>query len=258
MLFYLQSTDPNEYGTVKLQTNLGLQNEALAFRMVDFNTIASFVITDETDFMEIEIDGKKHEIRFHNNVEYKMETLAGVLNALINTTINKENEENLMNVKLIAGVLKFSYAKEFKITRMSHRVQLLLGAYHMTFPLKSVDKTIEMKSVPYVCYGNCLYIESKIANVTGISGVNSKGSVEYKSFCYAVNSMFIPNVPVIATHLGKWVRISPHNLKDMQFRLVDFQGEPVELKAPVRMTVEVDFLENIKCNSLQENSELKI
>ncbi|KAI5547075.1 hypothetical protein TVAGG3_0148080, partial [Trichomonas vaginalis G3] len=54
------------------------------------------------------------------------------------------------------------------------------------------------------------------------------------------------------------VRISPHNLKDMQFRLVDFQGEPVELKAPVRMTVEVDFLENIKCNSLQENSELKI
>ncbi|KAI5541671.1 hypothetical protein TVAGG3_0056380 [Trichomonas vaginalis G3] len=180
MLFYLQSTDPNEYGTVKLQTNLGLQNEALAFRMVDFNTIASFVITDETDFMELEIDGKKHEIRFHNNVEYKMETLAGVLNALINTTINKDNEENLMNVKLIAGVLKFSYAKEFKIPRMSHRVQLLLGAYHMTFPLKSVDKTIEMKSVPYVCYGNCLYIESKIANVTGISGVNSKGSVEYK------------------------------------------------------------------------------
>ncbi|KAI5538928.1 hypothetical protein TVAGG3_0006410 [Trichomonas vaginalis G3] len=254
MLFYLQSTDPNEYGTVKLQTNLGLQNEALAFRVVDFNTIASFVITDETDFIEIEIDDKRSFITFPNRAEYRIDKIAGV----IDTLINEETIDNI-DVELSSeGTLKFSSKKEFKITRMSHRVQLLLGAYHMTFPLKSVDKTIEMKSVPYVCYGNCLYIESKIANVTGISGVNSKGSVEYKSFCYAVNSMFIPNVPVIATHLGKWVRISPHNLKDMQFRLVDFQGEPVELKAPVRMTVEVDFLENIKCNSLQENSELKI
>ena len=137
MLFYLQSTDPNEYGTVKLQTNLGLQNEALAFRVVDFNTIATFVITDETDFIEIEIDDKRSFITFPNRAEYRIDKIAGV----IDTLINEETIDNI-DVELSSeGTLKFSSKKEFKITRMSHRVQLLLGAYHMTFPLKSVDKS---------------------------------------------------------------------------------------------------------------------
>ena len=59
MLFYLQSTDPKEYGTLKLQTNLGLQSEPLAFRVLDFNTTASFVITDESDYIVFE---KKKQI----------------------------------------------------------------------------------------------------------------------------------------------------------------------------------------------------
>ena len=235
MLFYLQSTNPKEYGTLKLQTNLGLQNEGLAFRVLDFNTIASFVITDETDFIEIEIDGTKSTYHFPKKSTYKLEKLAENITSVISNILTVEFTD--------MKTLKFSNEKEFKILNMSHRVQLLLGAYHMQLPLESNGNIIKMKIFPYTCYGNSLFIESKISN---ISGVSNKNSIEFKSFCYAINSMFIPNVPIIAFHPGKWVNIAPHNLKDMEFRLVDFQGEPIKLNAPVKMTVEVEFLSNLK------------
>lgn len=253
MLFYLQSTDPNDYGTLKLQTNLGLQNEPLAFRVLDFSTIASFVITDTNDFITFEIDGISTEIHFKARNKYDIDTLEKKIQDLIDEKFN-----GALNCELTdSGIIKFSSEKEFKITDMTHRARLLLGAYHQELPLKSSIENqkyiIEMKSAPYICYGNCLYVESKISNVTGISGVNNKNSViEYKSFCYAVNSVFMPNFPILLRHEGKWVRIQPHHLKDMTFRLVDFQGEPIEIKAPVQMTIEVDFWSNIRANGLDD------
>lgn len=137
MLFYLQSTNPKEYGTLKLQTNLGLQNEGLAFRVLDFNTIASFVITDETDFIEIEIDGTKSTYHFPKKSTYKLEKLAENITSVISNILTVEFTD--------MKTLKFSNEKEFKILNMSHRVQLLLGAYHMQLPLESNGNIIKMK-----------------------------------------------------------------------------------------------------------------
>ena len=239
--------------------SLFCQTVFIVFVYNNFSTIASFVITDTNDFITFEIDGISTEIHFKARNKYDIDTLEKKIQDLIDEKFN-----GALNCELTdSGIIKFSSEKEFKITDMTHRARLLLGAYHQELPLKSSIENqkyiIEMKSAPYICYGNCLYVESKISNVTGISGVNNKNAViEYKSFCYAVNSVFMPNFPILLRHEGKWVRIQPHHLKDMTFRLVDFQGEPIEIKALVQMTIEVDFLENIKCDSLSENSDLKI
>ena len=52
MLFYLQSTNPENYGTVKFYANPPLGKDPLLFRINQVNTIAAFMVTTVEDYIE--------------------------------------------------------------------------------------------------------------------------------------------------------------------------------------------------------------
>ena len=51
--------------------------------------------------------------------------------------------------------------KEFVIKEASHRAKLLLGLYDTKLPINSTNKTIVSPSVPFLCYGNVLYLTAR-------------------------------------------------------------------------------------------------
>ena len=155
----------------------------------------------------------------------KMIYLTSSLSLLLTVAYNNSN------------TFTISSTEPFSITDCSHRAKLLLGLYHESLPLASEHNTIVGKSVPYHCYGNSLYLRSRISSVVGLNDENNKDI--YLSICYNINEMFIPNVPIITRLPGNCTKIYPADLTNLEFTLVDFMNVPVILKAPLRIVMEV-------------------
>ena len=230
MLFYLQSTDPDHYSTVKFYANPPLGKDPLLFRINQVNTIAAFMVTTTEDYIEFNVGGEVKRITFEDRSSYDKDT--------IDKDITKLTTAAVLTVSYNAyNTLTFTALRDFTITDCSNRAKLLLGLYHETLPLASSHNTIVTKSVPYHCYGNSLYLRSRISSVVGMNDENNKDI--YLSICYNINEMFIPNVPIITRMPGTCTKIYPNDLTNLEFTLVDFMNVPVILKAPLRIVMEV-------------------
>ena len=234
MLFYLQSSDPDNYGTVKFYANPPLGKDPLLFRINQVNTIAAFMVTTVEDYIEFDIGGTTKKVYFEDRSSYDKDDLPNIITKLT-TTVGITVAYNNYNT------FTLSSTQPFKITNCTHRAKLLLGLYHETLPLASEGNTIVTKSVPYNCYGNSLYLRSRISSVVGLNDENNKDI--YLSICYNVSEMFIPNVPIITKLPGNCTKIYPADLTNLEFTLVDFMNVPVVLKAPLRITMELFHLE---------------
>lgn len=234
MLFYLQSSDPDNYGTVKFYANPPLGKDPLLFRINQVNTIAAFMVTTVEDYIEFDIGGATKKVYFEDRSSYDKDDLPNIITKLT-TDVGITVAYNNYNT------FTLSSTQPFKITNCTHRAKLLLGLYHETLPLASEGNTIVTKSVPYNCYGNSLYLRSRISSVVGLNDENNKDI--YLSICYNVSEMFIPNVPIITKLPGNCTKIYPADLTNLEFTLVDFMNVPVVLKAPLRITMELFHLE---------------
>ena len=230
MLYYLKSNDPNDYASVKFSGIPIATTEPLMFRIKNFSTITSFIITDETDFIKIKVENNTRTFKFKEKTSYEIETLAEDLNLLLAGFVNVELTE--------ASTLSFTSNKDFEIIDASHRVKLLLGLYFENFPIRSNGHKYVSKSVPYINFGNNLFIRSRISNVVGI---NTSSTLEYVSICYNIIGLFIPNIPLIFKDPGNYVKINSFDLLNLSFTLVDSFNVPIKLKSPINLTVEVIY-----------------
>ena len=234
MLFYLQSTNPENYGTVKFYANPPLGKDPLLFRINQVNTIAAFMVTTVEDYIEFNIGGELKRVYFEDRSSYDKDDLPNIITKLT-TSVGITVAYNNSNTFTISST------QPFKITSCSHRVQLLLGLYHMTLPLASEGNSLVAKSVPYNCYGNCLYLRSRLSSIVGLNDKDNRDI--YLSLCYNISEMFIPGVPIITRFPGNCTKINPSDLTNIEFTLVDFMNVPVVLKAPLRIVMEVFHLE---------------
>ena len=243
MLFYLQSTDTDNYGTVKFYANPPLGKDPLLFRINQVNTVAAFMITTSEDYIEFEIGGATPEgqpatqtkkVYFEDRSSYDKDDLPNIITKLT-TSVGITVAYNNSNTFTISST------QPFTITDCSHRVKLLLGLYHMTLPLSSEGNSLVAKSVPYNCYGNCLYLRSRLSSIVGLNDKDNRDI--YLSLCYNISEMFIPGVPIITRFPGNCTKINPSDLTNIEFTLVDFMNVPVVLKAPLRIVMEVFHLD---------------
>ena len=224
MFYYIQSTDPKSYGTVKFSSTVFTGNDIYKFRINQLSTVATFLITTEEDYITFIINNEPVTVFFKNNSQYE---LPYDLNELLHPTgiTCDYNSE---------GTLTFKAETAFTIKAATHRVKLLTGLYHTQLPITGSE--IIVASVPCTCYGNTLYLRSRISSVVGF---NVTQSVSYVSLCYHVTEIFIPGVPVISKQPGQLIPINTSDLSNMEFTLVDFMNEPVVLKAPLRIVLEL-------------------
>ncbi len=227
MLFFIRSNNPSSYNTVKFSTNTFQGNEPLEFRINQLSTIASFLITTTDDYITFRVGGENITFHFDERCRYDRDILALELTSILSNFTVLDND---------SGTLTITSQNQFSIIDASHRAKLLLGLYHTEFPTPFTT-TLKINSVPYTCYGNNLYLKSRISNIVGF--VDSLNRETYISICYHIFEIFYPNMPIICRIPGNTIKIKPTDLTNMEFSLVDFQDEPVLLKAPLNIVMEV-------------------
>ena len=255
MTLYLVSSDKNDYGTVRFRSSINTANCMVAYRISALSTIASFSMTTPDDYMIIEttLENEAVELTLHFQEygAYEMRTLAYELNNLFEGQLVPVEEELPITLSVSSDStnhLVISANKEFVIKEASHRAQLILSLYDTKLPIASTNRQIISPSVPFICYGNVLYLT---ARTDFVSSLNIGDKEITRSICYRINELLYPGVPVCCKLPGPLSFVHSDQLSTLEFQLVDFKLEPVILHAPLFITLEVqrldksDFLPNI-------------
>ena len=232
--YQVHSKDPKNYGTVTFSPDIPWNTHKVEYKVTNLNTFANFLITTEDDYIEYDSSfAEPRKIKcFKNKTSYDLEELVKVLN------------EELPFIASVTdtGVLSFQYTKTFQITNASHRVKLLLGLYHSTFPINSDSNNyIIADSAPMLTYGNVLYLKSNQGNALGVIIDGDK----YHAPCiYRINNFLKPGLPIISNQKGDKVIVNAEAAKTITMQLVDFMYEPIELKSPLFITLKIKYIIN--------------
>ena len=277
MNYHLVSNDPSNYGTIKFTSTIQTISNTVAYRINSLSTIASFSMTTPDDYLIIETTApepvKEEEqtneqtneeeqtneqtneeeqepeliqlrFQFPEHGAYDMRTLAYTINTLMNGQLVPVKEG--LPIDLVVDMdstnrLVIYADKEFTIIEASYRVKLLLGLYDTQLPISSVQKQLVMPSVPYVSYGNVLYLT---ARTDFVSVLNKEDKEITWSIAYKINELLYPGYPIQSKLPGQWSIISADQLNTLEFQLVDFRLQPVVLHAPLCITLEIERLDN--------------
>ena len=168
MTLYLVSSDKNDYGTVKFRSSINTANCMVAYRISALSTVSSFSITTSDDYLIIEttIEDETIELTLHfqEHGAYDIRTLAYELNNLFEGDLKPVEGDPPIQFLISmdsTNRLIINANKEFVIKEASHRAKLLLGLYDTKLPINSTNKTIVSPSVPFLCYGNVLYLTAR-------------------------------------------------------------------------------------------------
>ena len=246
-MFHLCSTDPTDYGTIKFRSSISSMNSTVMYRINSLSTIASFSMTTPDDYLIIETTLNDEPIEltlyFQDHGTYDLRTLAYELNNLLEGQLVPVNES--LPIEILISLdstnrLIFTANKEFRFKEASHRVKLLFGMYHTTLPISSEQKQIKCESIPYVSYGNCLYLT---ARTDFVSTLNLDNKEIARSIAYKTNEILYNGYPISCKLPGSWSFIQSDQLSSLEFQLVDFQLVPVVLHAPLFITLEIERLD---------------
>lgn len=229
---YLQSNNPNNYNTVEFVSSIGKEDKIVEYRVVALSTTASFSLTTKDDYIIYQINEDTIEtISFEDKGTYSLEELISKIPSSIKLSMNDK------------GLIKFESKEPFKILEATHRVQLLFGIYHQTFPIESsidpndaLNNIFETKSIPYFEQGQVLYLLSR---TDAICLTNARGSEESQSIAYKIHELIFNTYPIVSVNNGNWFKIRSSQLQHLKFTLADFMLEPVVLHAPLFITVEI-------------------
>jgi len=218
-------------------------------------TPEDYIIIETT----IEDETVELTLHFQDHGAYELRTLTHLLNELFEgqlvavnsrSTVVPTDEpmptDNTLPIELTITMdssnrLIITANKEFSIKEASHGARLLFGLYHTQLPISSMQKQIKMPSVPYVSYGNILYLT---ARTDFVSVLNADDKEITRSIAYKVNELLYPGFPINCKLPGSWSIIHSDQLSSLEFQLMDFQLQPVVLHAPLYLTLEIERLDN--------------
>ena len=230
-LHYITSTDPTNYGCVKYSMTPTV-SQPCQVRISSIQYTANFSITTEDDWVELKKeDGTTTKYNFAECGAYYIDTVANVISEITSGELAATLTDR--------GLLKYTSASYDYINDATHRAKLLMGLYHCDLPLE-IGTGIYSPSLPLVCYGNILFLESNLPSPVGVRS-NDKNKEEYKSIVYKGSDFIYPGIPVNSRTPGPVIITKTDNLTDLEFKLVDFMMEPIILHSPLTITMEVFY-----------------
>ena len=251
MMYYLQSTDPNNYGTIQFQAdpNMGHPSK-IKMRVKSVSTMANFIVCDETDYfvLQLDEDGEEKVCTFKSALSFDMDTIVSKLQEIVTKQFdyyNKKKGQHNVTVSLSATnqLIFTSQDKGHKVylKDASHRANLILGAYGIELPIVH-NYYLQMPKPPMLNFGYQLYLRSSMSVISGfnnIDQVDDRRKIMYRSTCYNINEFWIPGKPLICKESSPWIDAFPWELTNVTFTLVDFQDQPVRLLSPMFMVIEI-------------------
>jgi hypothetical protein len=193
MKYYLSSSDPDNYGTIKFGTFTRGFTDNLKYRITNFTTTSAFMNTTHDDYIKI----NSFVFHFMDKTNYKISTLAEDLNWVLDNAGVKCFEDN--------GMFVYNAVEPFVIQEWSYRVGLLMGLYNSVGEIEAeLDNDgsyyIRALSHPIINFGNVLYIKSTLPDIVGlnVSGEETQQNVAYKSI-----EFIYPGLPIVSRLEGK-------------------------------------------------------
>lgn len=248
-MIYIQSNDPNNYGTVEFRASIAAKDKTIKYRVSSLLTYANFSITTNDDYLIVKVDGHSYNIPFLEQGYFYDKQLRDQLTTIGLTYITNDK-----------GLLYFSSSKPFSIEDASHRVKVVLGLYHSKLPLEAKNENetyvLEFPSNPYRCYGNVLYLT---ARTDSMAITNARGIEETQSICFKTHEILYNGFPIVSLGHGPWYTVKASALQQMKFTLCDFMLEPIILHSPLYLTIEYkeDEIANEIIDQTVERRQLK-
>jgi hypothetical protein len=118
MIYYLNSSDPDNYGTIKFGTFIRGFTDHLKYRIVNFTTTGSFSNTTSGDY--VIVNGEK--FLFRDKEDYNIHTLEEEINLVL--------VGSHVTCKIDDGHLVYTAEEEFVINSWTHRAGLIMGFYN--------------------------------------------------------------------------------------------------------------------------------
>jgi len=224
MIYYLKSTDPNDYGTIRFNSSFFNQSKHIEYRITSMSTLANFYVTTVDDYIVV------NDVTYHfadhggYDINIFMLELSTILSPL------SCSFDSLGRVVL-------SHSEPFSLTDASHRAKMLLGLYDTDLPLVSNKGSIVCPSAPYLCYGNLLFLKAHHGSIVATNA--TKNREEYHCIVYKSSEFVYQGLPIICRHAGVPVTTTSDDFRTLEFTLVDVQLHEVKLLAPLHLTIEV-------------------
>ena len=231
--YQIVSQDPKNYNTITFNPTIPWNTHRVQYKITNVNTYSNFLITTDDDYLTYDANfGDPRTFKcFKNKTTYELEEIVKLLNDELPLTVSINDE----------GTLSFQGSRAFEFTDASHRVKLILGLYHMKFPVKSDENNfITADSTPILNYGNVLYLKSLQGNSVGM--IHDSANV-YAPCIYRINTFLKSGLPLISEKKGDKIIVNAEAAKTIKMQLVDFMYEPVILKSPMFITLKIKMHE---------------
>lgn len=235
MLYSIQSTNPNEYGTVSLNLNIPWKCSYVKYYISALNTKANILMTTDKDYLLFETADSEIRIEFQDMYAYSLNYLAKYLNSC-QSIITFKNINN--------RTISLTSTDDITFIEGTHRAKLITGLYNITNNEKifhCAKNTEEfVPDLPVLDLANKLYLISLQGNAIG----GQIGDKEYTpSVIATIDTMIMDGEPVIYNFErdGKPIKIkcNTDSLKYIEMRLVDFMYQPIILKSPLFITLKI-------------------
>ena len=228
--YQLCSQDPENYGTVTFTPLIPWNCEKIMYQVTEINTFGNILLSTTDDYIEVGGD----VYHFPEKISWDKHELAKWL------------DDNITKIPMTvtvndSGCYHLTCSHAFSINRCSHRVKLLLGIFHQTFPIDSVANDegqweITARSCPMLTYGNVLYLRTLEGNFVGTR--NDINNITFPC-AYRINQFIKPGVPLLYHKKGEKTIVNVDAAKQIKMTLVDFMYEPVILKSPMFIAIKI-------------------
>ena len=256
MLISVQSTDPKEYNTVRVNFDIPWKCEYVKYYVSSINTFHNIFMTTKEDKFEYwtgtlipkdeedkeeeedEYEYSKNRIVFGPSYTYETENIITILNKATKGDGNIEWSISNRRIKIKA-------LKRIIIEEPTHRVKLILGLYNTEFPIDlDKDETYICQDIPILNH-NKLYLVS----LQGNPMYSNIGEQQHTpSIIGTIDTITKDKLPLIYNFEkeGKPLKIKTYteSLKNLEISLVDFQFQPIVLKSPLFLSVKIKPAKN--------------
>lgn len=239
MLYSIQSTNPNDYGTVSLNLNIPWKCTYVKYYVSSLNTKANILMTTDDDYLLFESSNNAIKIEFKDMYAYSLNYLVNYMNSCQSIIVFK----NINN-----RTISLTASEDISFIEGTHRAKLITGLYN----IKNNDQNYKnsfgcikdteefVPDLPILDLANKLYLVSLQGNAIG-SQIGDKENTP--SVIATIDTMIMDNEALIYNFErdGKPIKIkcNTDSLKYIEMRLVDFMYQPIILKSPLFITLKI-------------------
>jgi hypothetical protein len=238
-VFELVNTDPDNYSEVSSYVDVPWNCRRVKYWVDSVNTFANLALLMFDDFIEVQWSVASTK-KFYFKELYAVDAMevASVLNKLLEDVDEPKLKFAQDGPMLLITLVQSTECLDFKIIGMSHRAQLITGLYDVSLPLDCIfsDSTVHAPSVPYIYYGNKLYLTSDQGNVIKSS------NVQCPTVIFRINEFLMSTLPILIKPRKEErdvVIADGTNFHEIRVKLVDRWQQPVILKSPMIVTIKM-------------------